>query len=307
MNISLEYFLIVAQEQSISRAAERAMVSQQDMSNHIRRLEKQYGRLFDRRPKFALTPAGQAVLDTYLQVRMLEGSLAERLQNLKESTVGTIRLGLHIARARILLPRVLERFSAQYPGVNLEVIHGDTAVFEQLLEQGDLHLFLGINPTIHASFLDSSVGREPVYLIAAEKLLNQCFPSSSVSDTLSPDQLQKLPLIFSPTVSTTQLQISDFFQRQQLNLHPKITVGDFDLQLRLAIQGIGCCFCPNMHLSEVQQFLSPTAPVLRRLSVTGLELWNDVKIVRNKRMYHPHYLDVFESILEQEARIALSL
>ena len=39
MNISLEYFLIVAQEQGISRGAERAMVSQQDMSNHIRRLE----------------------------------------------------------------------------------------------------------------------------------------------------------------------------------------------------------------------------------------------------------------------------
>lgn len=36
MNISLEYFLIVAQEQGISRGAERAMVSQQDMSNHIR-------------------------------------------------------------------------------------------------------------------------------------------------------------------------------------------------------------------------------------------------------------------------------
>ena len=62
-----------------------------------------------------------------------------------------------------------------------------------------------------------------------------------------------------------------------------------------------------MHLSEVRQFLSPNAPVLRRLTVTGLELWNDVKIVRNKRMYYPYYLDVFESILEQEARIALSL
>ena len=78
MNIGMEYFLLVAQEQSISRAAERAMVSQQDMSNHIRRLEKQYGRLFDRRPKFALTPAGKAVLDTYLQVRLLEQSLEER-------------------------------------------------------------------------------------------------------------------------------------------------------------------------------------------------------------------------------------
>ena len=64
MNISLEYFLAVAEEESISRAAERVMVSQQDMSNHIRRLEKQYGLLFERRPRFALTPAGEAVLAT---------------------------------------------------------------------------------------------------------------------------------------------------------------------------------------------------------------------------------------------------
>lgn len=50
MNISLEYFLAVAEEESISRAAERVMVSQQDMSNHIRRLEKQYGLLLSGGP-----------------------------------------------------------------------------------------------------------------------------------------------------------------------------------------------------------------------------------------------------------------
>ena len=307
MNISMEYFLLVAQEQSISRGAKRAMVSQQDMSNHIRRLEKQYGRLFDRRPKFALTPAGQAVLDTYLQVRMLERSLDETLQDLKESTAGTIRLGMHIARARILLPKVMERFAAQYPGVSLEVTHGDTAAFEQMLEQGEQHLFFGINPAMHSSFHARSIGREPVCLIAAEKLLNRCFPNAAIPDILSPDQLQRLPLIFSPTVSTTQLQIADFFQRRQLNLRPKVVAGDFDLQLRLAIRGIGGCFCPQMHLSEAQRFSSPDDHSLRRLFVEGLELWNDLKIIRNKRMYHPHYLEVFESILEQEARSALLL
>lgn len=105
MNISLEYFLAAAEEESISRAAERVMVSQQDMSNHIRRLEKQYGLLFERRPRFALTPAGEAVLATYRQVRLLEESLEDRLRDLREDTEGTIRLGMHIARARILVPR----------------------------------------------------------------------------------------------------------------------------------------------------------------------------------------------------------
>ena len=98
MNISLEYFLAVAEEESISRAAERVMVSQQDMSNHIRRLEKQYGLLLERRPRFALTPAGEAVLATYRQVRLLEESLEARLRDLKEDTEGPIRLGMRGGR-----------------------------------------------------------------------------------------------------------------------------------------------------------------------------------------------------------------
>ena len=91
MNISLEYFLAVAEEESISRAAERVMVSQQDMSNHIRRLEKQYGLLFERRPRFALTPAGEAVLATYRQVRLLEEMSAEDVTAVRAARVRTVR------------------------------------------------------------------------------------------------------------------------------------------------------------------------------------------------------------------------
>ena len=75
----------------------------------------------------------------------------------------------------------------------------------------------------------------------------------------------------------------------------------------LAIQGIGGCFCPNMHLSEVQQPSHLMRLFCAAFSVAGLELWNDVKIVRNKRMHRPHYLEVFEAILAQEAQTALLL
>lgn len=162
MNISLEYFLAVAEEESISRAAERVMVSQQDMSNHIRRLEKQYGLLFERRPRFALTPAGEAVLATYRQVRLLEESLEDRLRDLREDTEGTIRLGMHIARARILVPPAAARFCREFPHVRLEVVHGDTAVLEDKLGQGTLHLFLGVDPEERPHFCFTPVGSETV-------------------------------------------------------------------------------------------------------------------------------------------------
>lgn len=116
MNISLEYFLIVAQEQGISRGAERAMVSQQDMSNHIRGWRSNMDGCLTAVPNLLLLQPDQAVLDTYLQVRMLERNLTERLQDLKESTVGKIRLGLHIARRAFCFQRFWSGFPFNIQG-----------------------------------------------------------------------------------------------------------------------------------------------------------------------------------------------
>ena len=57
---SLKYFLAVAEEQNITKAAEKLFISQQALSGHITRLEKELGvRLFDRQPSLALTYAGR--------------------------------------------------------------------------------------------------------------------------------------------------------------------------------------------------------------------------------------------------------
>ena len=42
MRISFEIFLLVAEELSISRASRRAFVTQQCVSDHIKRLEREY-------------------------------------------------------------------------------------------------------------------------------------------------------------------------------------------------------------------------------------------------------------------------
>lgn len=59
MTTAQQYFLTVVQQQSVARAAEQLYLSQQNLSNHIKRLEQQYGVLFVRKPKFELTLAGR--------------------------------------------------------------------------------------------------------------------------------------------------------------------------------------------------------------------------------------------------------
>lgn len=245
------------------------------------------------------------MLATYRQVRLLEESLEDRLRDLKEDTEGTIRLGMHIARARILVPPAAARFCREFPHVRLEVVHGDTAVLEDKLGQGTLHLFLGVDPEERPHFCFTPVGSETVYLVIAGALLDRCFPQGGAGDTIDETQLSRLPLIFSPTISKTQARITDFFRQHGLATAFQITAGDYDLQLRLAAQGLGACFCPAMHLRDVRHLLEGPEPILRRLYVPDLDVRNELKLVTNRRMYHPRYLDVFAGILEEEARRAL--
>ena len=57
----LRYYLVAAEEMNFRRAAEKLYITQQTLSVHIQKLEKQYGvQLFERKPKLMLTPAGAA-------------------------------------------------------------------------------------------------------------------------------------------------------------------------------------------------------------------------------------------------------
>ena len=75
MKIGFEVFLVVAREMSITKAANELHITQQCASDHIKRLEKEYNVvLFERRPKFRLTQAGEIMLHNLLNIQIMETS-----------------------------------------------------------------------------------------------------------------------------------------------------------------------------------------------------------------------------------------
>ena len=57
---SMKYYLTVCHEMNITRAAKKLYLTQQTLSEHISRLEKEYGvKLFTREPQLQLTYAGE--------------------------------------------------------------------------------------------------------------------------------------------------------------------------------------------------------------------------------------------------------
>lgn len=265
MTTGMEYFLVLAEEQSISRAAQRLYVSQQSMSEQMKRLEASCGaKLFTRRPKFGLTPAGEALLGTLRQIRVLEQGLDVQLRDIQEKGGGKLRVGVHATRARIFLPRAVQRFHQEFPQVELTFFHDDTQGFERMLLNGELDLFFGVDTHQLPEFEYLPLAEEPIYLVASEGLLRRQlgWEYPKAHESLSAEELRELDLIFSHSRSNMQQAVDAFLRAQAVIPRKVVTISDFEVQMMLARCDIGACFCPRLMLQKVGELntLNPGIP-----------------------------------------------
>ncbi|PHZ92665.1 LysR family transcriptional regulator (plasmid) [Klebsiella variicola] len=95
----LRAFAVVAEENNISRAAQRLFISQPPLTRHIRHLEAQLGvTLFQRHSKgLILTDAGREVLEMIRPLLVLEERTLAALSQLSAHSPQPLRLGLTTA------------------------------------------------------------------------------------------------------------------------------------------------------------------------------------------------------------------
>jgi len=149
----LRAFVTVIETGSVSAAAQKLSRTQAAVSMQLRRLEEQLGqRLLERSPRGAtLTGAGQMLMP-YAQRILEAGADAQRV--LCDGHVsGTVRLGLLEDVAVGRLPSVLQRFSASYVDVGLEMIVDSSQALSRMLTQGELDIVIGDPGVIDASAL----------------------------------------------------------------------------------------------------------------------------------------------------------
>jgi DNA-binding transcriptional LysR family regulator len=113
----LRYFVAVAEELHVSRAAEKLHVAQPAVSEQIRKLERDLGvELLDRtRRRIALTDAGAAFLAEARWV--LEGAQLARLaaRSAQEREASRLRIGYAPAALPAIVPRTLQRLASGMP------------------------------------------------------------------------------------------------------------------------------------------------------------------------------------------------
>ena len=120
----LRYFVAVAEERGITRAAERLHVSQPPLSRQIRDLEAEMRvPLFTRGAReVSLTPAGRRFLREARDILRRVDAAVGRARDAAPSAVGGIRVGFSPTPATEILPAGLKRFQKSHPRVPVTLL-----------------------------------------------------------------------------------------------------------------------------------------------------------------------------------------
>ena len=116
----LYYFNAIAEEGSISRAAERLHLSQPPLTIQIKHLEAELGVILLKRHKkgVALTAAGQALAEEARAILMRAEQSVDRIRQVGRGEVGALRLGIIGSIMWGNFADLLQRYKDAYPAVD---------------------------------------------------------------------------------------------------------------------------------------------------------------------------------------------
>ena len=171
---NLEYFVAVARERNITRAAEDLNITQQALSNQISRLEQELGcALFDRKHGLELTYSGKCFFDSALKIIDINNETEKVIHDIAGNRRGELRVGMAFTRGLAILPLVFPEYRKRHPEVSLKIVEDISIDLEEVLDNGDLDLIIGYTPFRFDSIASVNLLKEHLYLVVPKSILQK--------------------------------------------------------------------------------------------------------------------------------------
>lgn len=138
----MQYFLCVAQERNITRAARRLNIVQPALSMQIAKLEKSLGKqLFYRMAQgMSLTPAGEVLVHLIDPIIKDVERARDAMAQLDGKVSGRVSIGMITSAAQTTLPISTSKIAVQYPEIRLLVCEGYTDTMLEWVLAGQLDI-----------------------------------------------------------------------------------------------------------------------------------------------------------------------
>ena len=231
----LRYFLMVAKEQSFTKAAEQLNITQPTLSRQLAALEKELGAKLFRRGGHSITLTNEGLLlkRRALEIVDLEDKILSEFKGGNEDIEGKITIGCGEFNAVEILAKICKSYREKYPLVQFALHTGTADHISEMMNKGlvDIGIFLEPINTEGLDYIRIQGSDHWVVTMKADDPL-------AVKDVITKKDLIGLPLIL-PERTNIQSELANWFGRDFSRLNVAFTSNLGTNAGVMAIHGLG--------------------------------------------------------------------
>ena len=259
----LKYFLMVAREENITKAANLLHLTQPTLSRQLMQLEEELGVSLFRRSKhrIILTEDGMLLRRRAEEIVALAYKTKNDFQHRQEQLAGTISVGSGEMQSSRFLTQLLTAFQNENPLVTYTIYSGNSDNIKERIERGLLDVGLLQEPVdiTKYSFIRTPIREQWGILVNENSKL-------AAKNNVSPADLSDIPLIM-PGRENLQNELFNWFGSYAENLHI-IANGNLLYNLASLARDSGACVLTlNMACSYPGLCFVPLSPEMETSTV----------------------------------------
>ena len=188
----LQYFLTVAQELNITKAAEALYITQPTLSKQMMELEQQLGKqLFIRgKRRLTLTEEGEYLRDRAREILDLLDNTESAFHTQEQTLRGHITIGCGETIAMDKIAEIMAGFHNRHPDVQFHTHSGDADMILERLDKGLVDMGLLLGPMRQEKYDYMNIHAKDIY-----GLLMPADCELARQEAVNIDQLKSLPMI----------------------------------------------------------------------------------------------------------------
>ncbi|MFC7393744.1 LysR family transcriptional regulator [Scopulibacillus cellulosilyticus] len=272
----LVYFVTIAEEGQITRAANRLHIAQPPLSMQLKSLEEELGVVLIKRDKrgFELTPAGLTFYKRAKEVLNAINGMVTEVKEEQDGIRGKLSIGT-VMSCVPYLPPLLKSFQKKYPDVSFQLWEEDSRRVEDLLQSKQIELGIVRLPLQSQDI--KNINNLSMYPLQSDPLVAIQPPDWHIfkDKAISIKELENHPLL----VLHGQGDYSVFHKFvETCNIHgfnPKIICESPDVAtlMKLADSGIGIAIVPKVAVElRLQESLS-CAEIMPHINSDTALIW----------------------------------
>lgn len=217
-------FISVAENLSISKAANESNISQPAVTRHIKELEERYNtNLLERKGnKIYLTKAGEKVYNAFKAIAQQYRDLGFEIGQMHDSISGEFKIGASSTISQYIIPKVIASFHKRYPKIQIYLMNGNSFEVEKLLLDNQVDVAMVENYSSQSGIGYIDFLSDELIVVTGQ---NSVYAKR---DTITKDDLLKIPLVLREQGSGTLEVIKQIFSQQNIsfkNLNTLIHLG----------------------------------------------------------------------------------